>query len=266
MKKIFISADIEGAAGVTNWCETRYGGQGYEAACRQMTLETAAACRAAVDAGYEVVVKDGHEDAMNIDAGMLPRGVRLIRGWASNPMAMMSGLDESFAGAIYIGYHSAAGTNTSPLKHTIEDYLFNWIKVNGVLMSEFGLNSLLADELKVPSLFLSGDKGICEEAEKIYPGIVTVATKEGVGNSTCSLHPEDAVEQIEAGVARSLSGAISVRPLEEKYTMEINFKDHQRARNASWYPGAESVDPFTVRYTAAGPFELAVARTFMCGV
>ena len=140
------------------------------------------------------------------------------------------------------------------------------MEVNGVLMSEFGLNSLLADELKVPSLFLSGDKGICEEAEKIYPGIVTVATKEGVGNSTCSLHPEDAVEQIEAGVARSLSGAISVRPLEEKYTMEINFKDHQRARNASWYPGAESVDPFTVRYTAAGPFELAVARTFMCGV
>ena len=95
---------------------------------------------------------------------------------------------------------------------------------------------------------------------------MTVATKEGVGNYTCSLHQEKEVEQIEAGVARSLSGAISVRPLEEKYTMEINFKDHQRARNASWYPGAESVDPFTVKYTAAGPFELAVARTFMCGV
>lgn len=49
MRKIFISADIEGITGVTGWCETRYGGQGYDAACRQMSLETAAACRAALD-------------------------------------------------------------------------------------------------------------------------------------------------------------------------------------------------------------------------
>ncbi len=265
MKKIFISADIEGVTGVTSWCETRYGGQGYAEACRQMSLETAAACRAAVEAGYEVVVKDGHEDALNIDPDLLPRGVRLIRGWASSPMAMMSGLDESFAGAVYIGYHSAAGTDTSPLKHTVEDYLFNWIRVNGVLMSEFGLNSLLADQLHVPSLFLSGDQGICREAESLYPGIVTVATKTGVGNSTCSIHPQEAVEQIEEGVRRALAADIAVRPLAKEYVMEINFKDHQRARNASWYPGAEAADPFTVRFCASAPFDLAVARTFMCG-
>ena len=36
--KVFISADIEGVTGVTTWCETEYGGEGYEAACRQMTL------------------------------------------------------------------------------------------------------------------------------------------------------------------------------------------------------------------------------------
>ena len=37
--KIFISADIEGVTGVTDWRETRYGGQGYEQACEQMSLE-----------------------------------------------------------------------------------------------------------------------------------------------------------------------------------------------------------------------------------
>ena len=47
--KLFLSADIEGAAGVTAWSETESGGKGYEQACRQMTLETAAACRAALD-------------------------------------------------------------------------------------------------------------------------------------------------------------------------------------------------------------------------
>ena len=41
MKKIFISADIEGVSGITSWEATRYGGKGYEEACRQMAKETA---------------------------------------------------------------------------------------------------------------------------------------------------------------------------------------------------------------------------------
>ena len=37
MKKIFISADIEGVSGITSWDATRYGGKGYEEACRTRT-------------------------------------------------------------------------------------------------------------------------------------------------------------------------------------------------------------------------------------
>ena len=39
MKKLFISADLEGVSGVSSWEETRYGGPGYDAACRQLTRE-----------------------------------------------------------------------------------------------------------------------------------------------------------------------------------------------------------------------------------
>ena len=90
--KVFISADIEGVTGVTSWCETEYGGDGYEAACRQMTLEVAAACRAAVEKGWEVVVKDGHGTARNIDISMLPEEAELIRGWRCSPEGMMLSL------------------------------------------------------------------------------------------------------------------------------------------------------------------------------
>ncbi len=140
--KIFISADIEGINGVTAWSETVYGGKGYEAACQQMSLETAAACRAAIAAGYKVVVKDGHEDARNIDANLLPRGVELIRGWMKSPYGMMAGIDETYAGAIYIGYHARGYSDASPLKHTIEEPLYNWIKLNGRMATEFTLNSM----------------------------------------------------------------------------------------------------------------------------
>ena len=45
-KKYFISADIEGCTDVTNWEECRSGGAGYSEACRQMSMEVAAACEA----------------------------------------------------------------------------------------------------------------------------------------------------------------------------------------------------------------------------
>ena len=140
-KKIFISADIEGVSGITSWTATEYGGKGYEKACRQMSLETAAACRGAIRAGYLPVVKDGHEDAMNIDHDLLPQEAELISGWACTPLSMLAGLDESFAGIIYIGYHAAAWTSGSPLKHTCEDYLYNWFKINDRYASEFTINS-----------------------------------------------------------------------------------------------------------------------------
>lgn len=263
MKRIFISADMEGVTGVTSWSEIRYGGQGYEAACRQMSLETAAACRAAQAAGYDVVVKDGHEDARNIDPELLPRGVELIRGWTAGPYSMMGGLDEQYEGVIYIGYHAGAGSNASPLNHTSEDYLFNRVTINGVLASEFSFNSLLADELKVPSLFLSGDKGICEEAQREYPGIMIFPTKEGIGNATWNVHPQDAAAKIEEGVAAALRKKALVRPLAPSYTMKIYFKNHQRAKSAAWYPGAELIDGYTVAFTADSPLQLAVAKMFM---
>ena len=64
--KIFISADIEGVTGVTQWEETEHGGKDYEMARRQMSLEAAAACEAILEAGHTVVIRDAHNDACNI--------------------------------------------------------------------------------------------------------------------------------------------------------------------------------------------------------
>lgn len=263
--RLFLSADIEGAAGVTAWSETEPGGKGYEWACRQMTLEVDAACRAALELGWEVVVKDGHGDARNLELALLPHEVQVIRGWRASPAAMMGGLDEGFSAAAYVGYHSPAGSGDSPLAHTMDYPLLNWIKVNGQLASEFSMNALWAATYGVPSVFLSGDRGICDRAEEFYPGIVTVATKEGTGASTWNIHPEKAVEQIRQGVRGALCQRAPLIALEDEYEMLICFKDHTKARSASWYPGAEQVDSHTVRIRAKNPREMITARMFMTG-
>ena len=60
--KLFLSADIEGTAGVAHWDETEKGHPGYEHFARQMSLEVAAACEGAVKAGYdEILVRDAHD-------------------------------------------------------------------------------------------------------------------------------------------------------------------------------------------------------------
>lgn len=272
MKKVFISADIEGVTGVTAWCETLPGQDGYEAAARQMTEEVKAACEAAIELGYSVVVKDGHDAARNIDISALPERVELIRGWRTSPEAMMGGLDESFDAAIYIGYHAAEGTNGSPLAHTVEHEWFDWVKLNGSIASEFTFNALYAESLGVPSIFISGDDCACKDAERDYPGIATVATKKGTGNSTWNLHPNTSIRMIHDGVKEALSAlekedkkdrAWNLLNDSKGYHLVMRFKEHQKARAASWYPGAKVIDAKTIAFDAKTVWELLVAKMYM---
>jgi len=89
---------------------------------------------------------------------------------------MMYGIDDTFDGVMFVGYHSGAGTNTSPLSHTNTGNS-SYIKINGEMASEFMINSYIAAMHNVPVLFISGDQGICEEAKKLIPNITTLKTK-----------------------------------------------------------------------------------------
>lgn len=260
---LFISADIEGVTGVTRWEETEYGGKGYEAACRQMSLETAAVCEAALEAGHTVTVRDGHGDACNLDPELLPDGITLIRGWMASPQSMMAGLDEHFDGVLYVGYHAPAASNESPLAHTTNLSMLSSLKLNGRLASEFTFNSMLADSMGVPSLFLCGDAGICRMAREEYPGIAVTAVKSGIGGGTVNLHPKEALRRIRDTAAECLAHPCVCRSQPQTCTMEITYREHRAARKASWYPGAELLDAHTVRFCAEHFSDISIAYMFM---
>ena len=96
--KLFISADIEGCAGVALTDETHKKESVYQRFAEEMTEEVVAACEAAHEAGAdEIVVKDGHGDASNIDPLKMPEYVTLIRGKSGHPYNMMYGIDDSYA-------------------------------------------------------------------------------------------------------------------------------------------------------------------------
>lgn len=265
-KRYFISVDIEGITDVTFWSETEEGKMGYDVACEQMTRETAAACRAVLAAGALPVVRDGHGGACNIRHMDLPEGTELMRGWACHPGSMMAGLDGSFSGVIYIGYHAPAGSDGSPLAHTSEYQQIRWAKINGQLASEFTMNSLYAAALGVPSLFLSGDEAMCRLAEAEIPGLATVAVKRCKGNSTWNIHPKTAERAIEETVAKQLAaGAPPVPEVPGSLVLELCLPTHQAVRRSLQLPGVERVSDEVVRYTAKTVKELKIACELMMG-
>ena len=71
--KVFISADIEGVATTLSHEDCRPGNPNYPYHCDEMTKEVLAACEGAMEAGAdEIVIKDAHGPACNIDSKVLP--------------------------------------------------------------------------------------------------------------------------------------------------------------------------------------------------
>jgi len=262
--KIYISVDIEGVCGVTAWDEATRGSAEYLEFQQQMTDEVKAACEGAFEAGAaEIVIKDAHSTARNIIAGALPENTVLIRGWSRHPYMMMQELDDSFDAVLMIGYHSYAGGGGNPLAHTMSNTRISSITINDIPASEFLINGYTAMFEKVPVVFISGDREICDHAAGIVPGISAVSVKTGHGGSTVNIHPKSAEKRIKSAVKQVLSGSYSdyLQELPEWFDITISYNSSQDACKASFYPGVELISARVVNFKSANYFD--VLRLFL---
>lgn len=248
--KVFISADIEGVCGSTAWDETEKGNAEYGYYAKQMTLEVKAVCDGANQAGVdEITVNDAHNDARNIDHNLLPKNTKLVRGWSGGLYSMVQELDESYDALLFVGYHSAGSKTANPLSHTMSLILDN-IKINGQVASEFLIHSYIAAYHGVPVVFLSGDKGLCEDVRDLNENIKTVEVKEGKGNSTINIHPQLAIDLIQKNVKAALTSDIEKCKIDlpDEFEVEIRYRQHKDAYRASYYPDVTQVDGNTVQF------------------
>jgi D-amino peptidase len=249
-KKIFLSADIEGTAGIAAWEETEAGNRQYDAFAARMTGEVNAACEGAVAAGAnDILIKDAHDSARNLNAEALPECARVLRGWIGAPCSMMGGLDETFSAVGMTGYHTGCATNGSPLAHTMN--LGNEaVYLNGHLATEFEINALYAASMSIPVVFISGDEMICETARRLCPSITAVPVSQGVGGAVIGMHPARARQAIREGMEKALSGDLSLcrLALPQHFDVEIRYREAKRALQASFYPGAEATGMKSVAY------------------
>lgn len=249
--KFYISADIEGVAGITSPDEANPDHKDVKYFQEQMTLEVKAACEGALAAGAkEILVKDAHWTGRNIDPRALPECAKILRGWTGHPFSMMAELDDTFKAAAYVGYHARANAAGNPLAHTMSGRVVQEMRINDVAASEFLLNTYTATMVGVPVTFLSGDEALCAEVKAYNESIRTVATMKGIGQGTVSIHPNVAINRIREGVRESLDRDLSkvMRPLPSAFKLEIDYKFPREAYGRSFFPGAKLVGEYTVRF------------------
>lgn len=252
-KKFFISSDIEGTCGIMDWSETEHDKHGYDHFSEQMSKEVAACCEGilSADSENEILVRDSHDTARNIHPDLLPQvsNLQLYRGWGRDPYSMMSGIDESYSGAMFTGYHSAVGWSGNPLSHTMNGRNFS-VKVNGEVMPELMMNSLTAAMFGVPVLLVTGDEQLCKWFKSKVPDALAVPVSHAIGKGSVALMPEEACRRIRAAAeqAAKLDASKCMFPMPEHFVVEVTYIKHFDARGASWYPGVERVDDRTVKF------------------
>jgi len=266
--KIYISADIEGITGTTHFDETDMKKPDYGEFREQMTAEVAAACKGATEAGAtEIWIKDAHDTGRNILASKLPENTKLVRGWSGHPLAMAQELDRSFDAMMMVGYHSRAGSPASPLAHTMTGRIM-YMKINERYASEFLIHGYAAALCRVPVVLVTGDSGLSEEVDTVNSNITTVSVKEGIGESTISIHPNLAVERIREAAKTTLSSDMNrcLINLPDHFSVEMKFKKHGHAYTSSFYPGARIIDDFTVGFETDEYFEVLRFLLFVTGI
>lgn len=264
--KIFISADIEGVNGITDWDETIDNNHRYPQFQKQMIDEVKMACQAAKEAGAsEIIIKDAHDSALNLIHSLLPEYTKLIRGWEGSVCSMMAGLDNSFDAVIFIGYHSPSRSSGNSLSHTMNTQI-QYLKINGVIASEFLINALYAASLKLPIAFVSGDFELTQEVKALNGNIETVATKTGMHGATLSAHPSITNKKIYDGVLKGLQENNinkKIIALPDEFNIEIQYKSHIVAYNKSFFPGCKLIGTDTISFFSKNYYDCLVAFKFI---
>lgn len=252
-QKIYISADMEGVVGAVTDAQLGPSGFEYQQTREYMTEEVLAAIRGARAAGAtEFLIADSHGNGQNLLLEKLPKDVQLVRSWP-RPLGMMGGLDETFDGAIFIGYHTSTANSRGVRAHTMSSATLTDIRLNGTSVSEAAFCAATAGHFGVPVVMISGDDAIVEEASAAIGEIEGAVVKWANSfHSARTLTPAAAYDVIEAAAERAVSRLDDFEPyrLGSDIAVEISFKNYRQAEILAYLSVVERVDSHSIRYIA----------------
>jgi D-amino peptidase len=264
--RIYISADMEGVVGVVTGEQLGPQGFEYQRFREFMTQEVNAAIQGAIDGGAtEIVVSDSHGNGQNLLIEKLPRGILLVRSWP-RPLGMMQGIDSTFAGAVFIGYHSGTTNPEGVRAHTLSSARLTDVKLNGVSMSEAGINAAIAGHFNVPVIMVSGDDVVVKETTALLGNIEGAVVKWASGfHSAKTIMPEASYQLIREKVQKAVSRIRDFKPykLTTPVKLEVRFKNYRPSEVLSYLSIVERPDAHSIRFTGGDMIEVSKFLSFI---
>lgn len=260
--RILISADMEGATGVTWPGDVEPGSPGWERCRELLTGDVNAAITGLCEGGADsVVVNDAHSTMRNLRIESLDPRATVITG-RHKALSMLEGVnDPEVAGVVMLGYHVGAGAD-GVLAHTYLPNTITAVHVDGHLASEGRLNTLVAEEFGVPVILVTGDDLACLDAGGYAPKARTAAVKEHVSRYAANCRPPAATSALICEAAReavALAGR-RPRPAPKPHRVEVEFDAAHLAAATTVIPGVERIDVRRVAYESGSAY--AMIRCF----
>ncbi|GHD61688.1 M55 family metallopeptidase [Streptomyces goshikiensis] len=255
--KILISADMEGATGVT-WPEDVIPGASQWERCRGLfTSDVNAAVLGFFDGGAdEVLINEAHWTMRNLLLEKLDARAELLTG-RHKTLSMVEGVQHGDVdGVAFVGYHTGAGTE-GVFAHTYLANSITGVWVNGVRASEGLLNAHVVAEYGVPVVLVTGDDMTCMDAAGYAPEAVTVAVKDHVSRyaAVCRT-PARTAADIRAAAQQAAALAVRHEPLYAgPFTVEVEFDAEHLTLAATVVPGVERSGERRVAYTSETMYE-----------
>ncbi len=249
--RIFISVDMEGIGGIGTGAMTNGSGKDYAMGRRLMTDEVNAVVAAILSRGpAEIVVNDSHGDHQNLLHTELDARVTYIQG-SIKPMGMVAGLDSTFDGVIFLGYHARAGTAGGFLAHTGSGAV-KGLWLNDIEVGEGGMNAAFAGSVGVPVILASGDSTFVAQFTALVKTEGVITKTAVTPQSARLLHPRVVHERLAAATARALDGISAARPwsVGSPVRVRLRFADITVPQILEAVPGVRQVDGYTVEFTS----------------
>lgn len=256
--KILISADMEGATGVTWPADVLPGTPQWER-CRSMfTSDVNAAVLGFLDGGAdEVLINEAHWSMRNLLLENLDQRAQMLTG-RHKSLSMVEGVQHGDVdGIAFVGYHTGAGTE-GVLAHTYLANSLTGVWLNGTRASEGLLNAALVAEYGVPVILVTGDDLTCEDALGYAPEARKVAVKDYVSRyaAVCRT-PARTAADIRAAAQQATALAVRHEPVRDAgpYTVELEFDAEHLAMAVTVVPGVRRSGERKAVYTSDTMYE-----------
>ncbi|MFI6079757.1 M55 family metallopeptidase [Streptomyces sp. NPDC051217] len=255
--KILISADMEGATGVTWPADVLPGTPQWERCRALFTSDVNAAVLGFLDGGAdEVLINEAHWTMRNLLLEELDERAQMLTG-RHKPLSMVEGVQHGDVDAIaFVGYHTGAGTE-GVLAHTYLANSITGVWLNGARASEGLLNAHVVAEYGVPVVLVTGDDLTCRDADGYAAGARKVAVKDHVSRyaAVCRT-PARTAADIRAAAKEATALAVRYEPVAGgPFTVELEFDAEHLAAAATVVPGVVPAGERRVAYTSGTMYE-----------